>query len=73
MNIPPNDLKSNVLIAAGICVTAYLFFERSVLLFIPVFALVTYSLWKKGGGKMDAWEDDDPADWWKQGRKWEER
>lgn len=72
MKIPPEDFKNNVLISAAICLVTFLFFSRSLLLFIPVFALVIYGLWKRGGGQMNSWEDDDPADWWKKGKKWEE-
>jgi hypothetical protein len=72
MKLPSDDLKLNVLIAASVCLVTYFFLNRSILLFIPVFALVLFGLWKSGGGQSEAWEDDDPADWWKKGKKWEE-
>mgnify|MGYP000134070641 CR=1 FL=1 len=72
MKLPLDDLKSNIVIAASICIVTFLFLNRSILLFIPVFGLVLLGLWKRGGGQADTWEDDDPADWWKKGKKWEE-
>jgi hypothetical protein len=73
MGIPSDNRKNRALLAAGACLLVYLFFSRSVFLFIPVFALVLLALWKKGGGELGAWEDDDPADWWKKGKHSEER
>ena len=71
---PANNMTKNVLIAVGVCVSVYLFFSRSILVFLPVFAGVVYLLWKRGGGKVaSAWEEDDPADWWKKGKSFGER
>ena len=70
MNLPHGDFKKNALISASVCLAVYLLIIRSILLFVPVFALVIFFLWKRGGGKMESWEDDDPADWWKKGKHW---
>ncbi|HTL46872.1 MAG TPA: hypothetical protein VL688_02280 [Verrucomicrobiae bacterium] len=73
MSLPSDSPKNKLWLAAGACLFVYLFFSRSIFLFIPVFALVLLSLWKRGGGDLGAWEDDDPADWWKKGKRSEER
>ena len=73
MDRKPDDLTKNVLISACVCLVVYLFFSRSMFLFIPVFAAVVYFLWRKGGGQLNSLEDDDPADWWKKGKKFGER
>lgn len=64
------NLKQHVLIAVSVCIFFHLFMIRSAFVFIPAFAAVLFVLWKKGGGRMKAWEEDDPADWWKKGQKW---
>ena len=68
-----NDTKNNIIIAAGVCALVYLFMSRSLLLFLPVFALLLYGLWKRGGGKVQKWEEEDPADWWKKDNQSEEQ
>ncbi len=65
----PGNLKQNLLLAFGVCAFVHLFLSRSVLVFLPAFAAVLYILWKKGGGRMQGFEEDDPADWWKKGQK----
>lgn len=67
------ETKNNILIAAGVCAMVYLFMSRSLLLYLPVFVLVLYGLWKRGGGNVEKWEEEDPADWWKKDSQSEEQ
>lgn len=53
-------------LAAGVIML--LFLSRSVLLFIPVGILLVFWLWRRGGGQINHYEDEDPADWWKKDR-----
>jgi len=70
---PMDPRQKQILLAVTAGLMTYLFLSRSVFLFVPIFVLLLLSLWKKGGGQMGAWEDDDPADWWKKGKQSEER
>lgn len=69
MQLPPDRTTRTLLLAGAAVLLTVLFFLRSVFLLIPVFALVLFLLWRMGGGEMGEWEDDDPADWWKKGKK----
>lgn len=73
MESEPQDRNIPILLALAICLTIYLFVIRSLFLFIPVFAGLLYLLWKRGGGSMERWEEEDPADWWKKGSRSEEQ
>lgn len=68
----PDPMRKQVLTALAACLITFLFLTRSIFLFIPVFAIILLLLWKKGGGDVSAWEDDDPADWWKKGKQFGE-
>ena len=70
---PMDPRQKQILLADAAGLMTYLFLSRSVFLFVPIFVLLLLFLWKKGGGQMGAWEDDDPADWWKKGKQSEER
>ncbi|MDP3919910.1 MAG: hypothetical protein Q8R76_03790 [Candidatus Omnitrophota bacterium] len=72
MKIPPNESTRIALIAVFSFVVTILFLTRSILLFLPVFALMLYGLWRMGGGRLQKWEEDDPADWWKNGQRKDE-
>lgn len=68
-----SETKNNLMIAGGVCALVYLFMSRSILLFLPVFVLIVYVLWKRGGGTVQKWEEEDPADWWKKDSRPEEQ
>ncbi|MBU3758904.1 MAG: hypothetical protein FGM27_03120 [Candidatus Omnitrophica bacterium] len=58
----------NLILAAAACLSVHLFVTRSPLVFIPTFAAVLFALWKRGGGSLNTWGEDDPSDWWKKDR-----
>jgi len=52
-------LQSLIYVLLGAVVLSFLFRGR-MLLFLPLFLIIGYALWRKRKK-----EDEDPADWWK--------
>jgi len=70
MDMPSHEKQKLVLTAIIAAAITMLFFSRSILLFIPVGFLIIFWLWRKGSGQGSGrFEEDDPADWWKNGKK----